>query len=318
MRHTTLVFQTAGAPLFALAVFTGHAFAFNPVLEWSWTSSSTEPTALNVMGTPSVVDLDKDGVPDVVFGATASTSGALVEVGFLRALNGNDGSEIFTVNQTTPVDLRISTTCSVATGDIDLDGFPEIIACDVSGRRLIAFESDGSFKWRSDLMETNYWGAPAIADLDGNGGPEIIMGRQVLDNGGTLLWTGTGGRGNQSSTGPLSLVANVDLDGSPEIIAGNTAYNTSSLIEWQAPLADGYNAVGNFDADNEAEIVLVSSGQVRLLEHDGTVKWGPVAIPGGGAGGPPTIADYDNDGQPEIGVAGASRYAVFETDGTLK
>jgi hypothetical protein len=317
MRHTTLVFRTAGAPLFALAVFTGHAFAFNPVLEWSWTSSSTEPTALNVMGTPSVVDLNKDGVPDVVFGTTANTGGGALLVGFLRALNGNDGSEMFTVNQTTPVDLRINASCSVATGDIDLDGFPEIIACDISGTRLIAFESDGSFKWRSDVLEAIPVAGPAIADLDGNGGPEIIIGRQVLDNGGTLLRTGTGGRGFQGY-GPLSLVADVDLDGSPEIIAGNTAYSSSGVIEWQAPLADGYNAVGNFDADDEAEIVLVTGGQVRLLEHDGTAKWGPVAIPGGGGGGPPTIADYDNDGQPEIGVAGASRYAVFETNGTLK
>jgi hypothetical protein len=290
-------------------------FAFNPVLEWSWTSSSVEPSALNVMGTPSVVDLNKDGVPDVVFGATPSTGGGAVEVGFLRALNGNDGSEIFTVTDSA---LRINTTCSVATGDIDLDGFPEIITCDTSGVRLIAFEHDGSFKWRSTNMDTNYWGAPAIAELDGNGGPEIIMGRQILDSNGSLLSTGSGGRANQGSTGPLSLVADVDLDGSPEIIAGNTAYSGIGNIEWQTSLPDGYNAVANFDADDEAEIVLVSGGRVWLLEHDGTVKWGPVAIPGGGAGGPPTIADYDNDDQPEIGVAGASRYAVFETDGTLK
>ena len=70
---------------------------FTPILEWSWTSSAVEPTALNVMMTPSVVDLNGDGVPDVVFASTASTGGGLVEVGFLRALNGNDGSEIFTV-----------------------------------------------------------------------------------------------------------------------------------------------------------------------------------------------------------------------------
>ncbi len=188
----------------------------------------------------------------------------------------------------------------------------------ISGSRLIVFESDGSFKWRSGVLEANglRW-APAIADLDGDGGPEIIVGRQVLDNGGTLLWTGTGGRGTQG-VGPTSLVADVDLDGSPEIIAGNTAYGSGGVIEWQAPLPDGYNAVGNFDDDDQAEIVLVRAGQVWLLEHDGTVKWGPVSIPAGGAGGPPTIADYDNDGQPEIGVAGAVRYAVFETDGTLK
>jgi hypothetical protein len=222
---------------------------------------------------------------------------------------------LFTVDNAS---LRISTTCSVATGDIDNDDFAEIIACDISGRNLIAFENDGTFKWRSPLMETNYWGAPAIADLDKDGNPEIIMGRQVLNNAGALLWTGTGGRSIQGSTGPLSLVADVDLDGSPEVIAGNTAYDAAGAIEWQAPLPDGYNAVGNFDNDNFAEIVHVASGQVRLLEHDGTVKWGPVAIPAGGAGGPPTVADYDNDGEPEIGVAGARRYAVFETDGSLK
>jgi hypothetical protein len=62
----------------------------------------------------------------------------------------------------------------------------------------------------------------------------------------------------------------------------------------------------------------VSNGSVWLLEHNLVVKWGPVAIPGGGAGGPPTIADYDGDGQAEIGVAGASRYAVLETNGALK
>jgi hypothetical protein len=41
-------------------------------------------------------------------------------------------------------------------------------------------------------------------------------------------------------------------------------------------------------------------------------------LPGGGRGGPPTIADFDNDGLPEIGVAGAYRYVVLETNGTVK
>jgi hypothetical protein len=267
------------------------------------------------MGTPSVIDLNKDGVPDVVFGSTASTSGRLVEVGFLRALNGSNGSEMFTV--TDPA-LRISTTASIAVGDIDLDGFPEIVACDTSGQRLIVFEHDGSFKWRSPLLEVINWGAPSIADMDQDGVPEIIVGRQVLNNAGNILWTGTGGRGSQSNIGPLSLVSDIDLDGSPEVVAGNTAYSSTGSVEWQAPVPDGSAAVGNFDSDDEAEVVLVSSGSVWLLEHDGTVKWGPVPIPGGGAGGPPTVADFDSDGVPEIGVAGAVRYAVFETDGSLK
>jgi hypothetical protein len=39
-------------------------------------------------------------------------------------------------------------------------------------------------------------------------------------------------------------------------------------------------------------------------------------VPGGGIGGPPTIADFDGDGLPEIGVAGAASYSVYDPDGT--
>jgi len=294
--------------------FTPTVGAFDPVVEWQWASSSVEPDSLNVMSVPAVIDLDGDGRPEVVFPSTASRGGGLVERGVLRALDGRDGSELWTVSDPT---LWVNTASSVAAGDIDGDGLPEIIACDDTGARLIAFEHDGTFKWRSPTLEAINWGAPSIADLDRDGAPEIIIGRQVLQRSGLLLWTGTGGSGGQGGTGPLSAVADIDLDGRPEIVAGNTVYDGDGAIEWQVALPDGYVAIGDFDADAFAEIVLVASGQVWLLEHDGTIIWGPSVIPGGGVGGAPTVADYDSDGLPEIGAAGATSYAVFDTDGTL-
>jgi choice-of-anchor C domain-containing protein len=290
----------------------------NARLKWSWTSSPVLPDSLNVVMTPSVIDLDADGIPDVVFGSTDSRGGGFVEIGALRALSGADGRELFTVTDTT---LAINAFSQIAVADIDSDGRPEIILGDASGNRLVAFEHDGTFKWRSPVLEDISWGGPAIADLDGDGQPEIIMGRQVLNADGSLRWTGTGGRGAigfNLRLGPLSVVADTDLDGIPEVVAGNTVYRPDGTIKWQAPLTDGFVALGNFDDDPFPEIVLVNGGGVFLLEHDGTTKWGPVSIPGGGSGGPPTVADFDGDGRPEIGVAGAARYVVYETDGSVK
>jgi RHS repeat-associated protein len=286
----------------------------NVVLKWSWTGSTTLPASLNVLNTPVVIDLNGDGTPDVVFGSTASTGGNAIEVGNVRALDGKTGTELFTVTSRT-----INVASSLAVGDIDGDGKPEIVAADSSGTSLLAFEHDGILKWQSQAVELFAWGSPAIADLDGDGRLEIVVGRQVVNSNGTLRWTGAGGSGRGTyGTGGLPLASDIDLDGFTDIVVGNTVYSHDGQIKVQANLTDGFNAVGNFDADPQAEIVLVGSGSVWLLEHDGRLTWGPVAIPGGGHGGPPTIADFDGDGEPEIGVAGATRYAVFETDGSVK
>jgi hypothetical protein len=288
---------------------------FNPVIEWSWTESLTTPDAVNVMMTPAVCDLNGDGIPEVIFASTASIGGGYVEVGYLRALNGNNGTELFVV--TDPAHL-VNTASSVAVGDIDLDGRPEIIACAANGTQIMAFEHDGSFKWISPPLEPINWGAPSIADIDQDGTPEIVIGRQVLNNDGSLRWTGAAGNGG-GVVGPISCVADIDADGSPDIIAGNTAYDVSGGVKWQnANVVDGLDAVANFDGDPYGEVVVVGNGAVWLLDEDGTIIWGPVAIPGGGNGGPPTVADYDGDGLPEIGVAGAADYVVLESDGTIK
>jgi hypothetical protein len=138
-----------------------------------------------------------------------------------------------------------------------------------------------------------------------------------------LLWTGTGGAGG-TGNGPLTLVCDVDMDGSPDVVAGNTVYRADGTILCDdSTIGDGYNAVADFDGDAQPEIVLVTQGDVYLLEQDPAAPaslrtiWGPVAIPQGGTGGPPTVADYDGDGLPEIGVAANSSYTVSSTTATV-
>ncbi len=287
---------------------------FSPVLEWQWTGSTTLPTSNQVYMAPVVADISADGIPDIVF---ASFSGNNTTTdGHLRVIKGQGGAELFTITNSA-YDLRGMG--SIAAGDIDLDGRYEIIAVDESGSRLIVFEHDGTFKWRSPSIAGGIQaGGAAIADLDGDGTPEIVIGSTVLNNDSSVRWVGSGGRGD-NGIGPLSLVVDLDLDGIPEVVGGNTAYRANGSVYWNTTtLTDGFNAIGNFDSDPFPEIVLVDAGKVYLLENNGAIKWGPVALPGGGSGGAPTVADMDNDGQPEIGVAGASRYTVFETNGSVK
>jgi hypothetical protein len=58
-------------------------------------------------------------------------------------------------------------------------------------------------------------------------------------------------------------------------------------------------------------------GKLYLLEHDGTIKWGPITLLSNG-GGAPLVADLDGDGVPEIGLAGTTKYMVYGASGSLK
>ncbi|MCU7860671.1 MAG: carboxypeptidase regulatory-like domain-containing protein [Candidatus Thiodiazotropha sp. (ex Lucinoma kastoroae)] len=301
--------------------------AFEPVLKWSWSGSSIQPSYNQVMMAPVVVPLedtnndglfDENDTPSIVFSTAYPLNN--YRSGYLRAISGLDGRELWTASR------LIHRAGSLAAGDIDGDGAIEIIAVrpgstitTLQSTGLIAFEHTGEVKWENTDTAGVNWGSASIADIDGDGVPEIIGGNTVLNADGSLRWKGVGYSGVKTPhEGQLSIVADINLDGEQEVVAGAAAYASDGTRLWQnTGVGDGYDGVGNFDADDYAEIVVVANSRVALLEHTGEVIWGPVALPGGGDGGAPTIADVDGDGAPEIGVAGASFYTVFDTDGTI-
>lgn len=210
-------------------------------------------------------------------------------------------------------------------------------------------EADGSaweLLWHNPTYPT--WnvhtrGGPvaSIADLDADGAPEVVVGNVALNGqDGTLLWDGltsmvpdgesTSGVGNNGFLGPSSAIADVDLDGMLEVAAGNTLYNHDGTIAWSYDFGgtansachngnvltcDGFNAIANFDDDDEGEIVLIRRGEVFILDTDGTELHRvplPVDNCGFNESGPPTVADFDGDGQPEIGTASADFYVVAD------
>ncbi|MEM7604167.1 MAG: CARDB domain-containing protein [Myxococcota bacterium] len=285
-----------------------------------------------------------DAVIRIVSG-DCQPDGTMRTIATLPAVDGDLGPDIYDGSN------------SVLVANLHPDSMPSEQAPELvtsrRARELIAWRrtaDDGStweVMWRANVLDNTRVSSgmqPGAADFNGDGQPEVYVGNVVL-NGltGEVIWdgdltVGTGsGVGNNAFLGPVSTAADLDLDGTVELIAGNTVYNgiDGSLV-WQFELpgdlfsicqggtgCDGYDAIGNFDDDDEAEVVIIVRGEAFILEHDGTLKhrirvpWEDCADDMSrprNESGPPTIADFDGDGRAEIGTAGADFYTVLDLD----
>jgi hypothetical protein len=172
---------------------------------------------------------------------------------------------------------------------------------------LVVFDQDDGSGLGGGVYGTNAGvtsgggGISIIADLTGDGYPEIISGHEA--------WT-------------------VDWDDPP---VGNPTVELT-LLWADDTRPDGYPAIADLDLDGDPEVVVVADGTVRVLDGATGQLWcgidptgamctgndalrtQPIVIPGdpAGRGGPPTIADFDGDGLPEIAVAGGSSYSVYD------
>lgn len=300
---------------------------FAPRVAWRWTGSKNLPQYRDVLMTPIVVPLAPPNTgdiftpPAVVFNAIRGDIGAAEQVpGVMRAVRGDDGSDVWASD---PAHL-VNGLAGIAAADLRGDGGMVFVTGryaeggDFTKDGLVAFDAAGKFLWEYVGVRT-LWGAPTMANLGGGASGNVVLGATVLDANGKLVCQGAFGQGS-NFMGPISAVADVDLDGRPEIVAGNTVYDAACKPKpgWPARQKDGslwddgLVALADFTGDEHPEIVVVAVGLVRMHDWQGNLIWGPVALPGGGAGGPPTVADFDGDGKLEIGVASRSTYTVFK------
>ncbi|ROT98918.1 tandem-95 repeat protein [Marinobacter sp. R17] len=294
----------------------------DPIVKWQWYDNRARIYGPTMAA--QLTDDNGDGVvdfkdfTDIV--AIGNENGNARDV-FVVVLDGATGEVKWRRD-----DLNVTGVGSVAVADLDGDGFPEIVVPSFDRTELLILNHEGRLENRfatglprfTDSSGTR--DAVTIADLDGDGSAEIVMGRNVFNADGQLLWSGSKDYGGDRSYGLVPTAADVNLDGAQEVIAGRAIYSaTGDLLSFaDAVPSDGFTAVGNFNQDDYAEIVIVGGGYVTLTSHDGQVIWGPKSIPGGGFGGAPTVGDFDGDGEVEVGIAGARYYVVFETDGSVK
>ncbi len=319
------------------------AGTFAPTVQCEFTEAPAGdpfPNHLHVLSTPMVVDFRIGRAPGepsqpsivAVFDDGGDGSSEL-PTGVIRILDGRTCEQQAELGSL----QMVSHSSPPALGDLDGDGRPEIVAFK-GGGGLVAFRYDESagawaVMWRSHRADGSPydvtgggWAGPSLYDLNDDGRPEVLRDGIVFAPDGTLLddsvhWS--------VHAGAFSVVADADEDGVPELVAGHGVWQwDATASRWQPEswspggTSAGLVALADFGAfpgahgwpDGVPEVVVVRSGGVRVQTLDGTVVFGPVALPGGGSGGPPTVADFDGDGRPEIGVAGASAYSVFDLD----
>jgi len=309
------------------------------VLETSWpddVSLTVHTAARHVVVTPLVIDLDPtdDTVqPQIIFSSYVGPNREDPRPGgILRIWDPQEGTTLsYPADSAEPGVLEFSG--NLAAGDLDGDGVPEVVGI---GNRAgtYAFRADGTLLWQSfyptaldrGTENPSFGGAPLIADLEGDGNVEVVVGRSVLaGSDGALLWNGVQGETtkgvNVAFVGPISCVADLDDDGDLEVIAGPTVFQHDGTVTWtrSGENIDGSCGVADVMDDHDGlEILMVSRGFIRLLDpEDGATLW-ERRLEGGtgflGAGGPPTVADYDGDGRPEFAAANGGAYTVLDLD----
>ncbi len=268
--------------------------------------------------TAGVADVDGNGLPDIVY-AGRPAGGANVNRSIIHAVDGL-GQPIWASHK--------------------LDSSPHYLYVRNGAPSFANLDDDPA----SEVV----WGG-AVIDDDG-----LVVWDRTGSNNCTADGTFDGCAATEGSPlspdayiGGISVIADVTGDDVPEIISGQRAWSVDwdssgpipdveLTVLWDAGPGDGYPAIANIDLDDDdtPEVVLVAAGEIRILDGATGALWcgvdptgavcdgndaartQPIALPGGGRGGPPTIADFDGDGRPEIGVAGAEAYTLFDLNRT--
>jgi hypothetical protein len=242
-----------------------------------------------------------------------------------------------------------TTPSSVAIGDIDGDGKPDLMLANYGSNTVSVYRSTsssgaitaGSFAAQVTFATGTQPRSVAIGDIDGDGKPDLAVANQGTNTVSVFRNTSSSGSITTGSfashitfatgIGPQSVaIGDIDGDGKPDLAIANNASNTVSVLRntssigsitsgsfaVQATFATGTTprsvAIGDIDGDGKPDLAVANgaSANVSVLRNtcsSGSITSGSFAAQVTFATGTNpqsvVIGDLDGDGKPDLAVA---------------